>query len=194
MPLAFSSTSHGTVAFGFFNIESHMLLLDRYFFFADAFCSRIGELTVNHTDAAIERNWTVFRIGDPAAIGDLMGAINGIRFTGFIGAVYRRFPFPPQPEDFKQNPDGDRTREIITAIIKNYGSSREISVIVDDLQKTVAFGDYCFDSNGFQALVRYVWQGGYPRWRDDRPPGYVHTMRSGVDQDPNHLFHGMNWD
>ena len=29
MPLAFESLSHGTIAFGFFNIESDLLLLDR---------------------------------------------------------------------------------------------------------------------------------------------------------------------
>ena len=33
MPLTFDSLSHGKVAFGFFNIESDMLLLDHYFFF-----------------------------------------------------------------------------------------------------------------------------------------------------------------
>lgn len=38
MPLAFESLSHGTIAFGFFNIESDMLLCDRYFLFADEFC------------------------------------------------------------------------------------------------------------------------------------------------------------
>ena len=38
MPLAFESLSHRTIAFGFFNIESDMLLLDRYFLFAEDFC------------------------------------------------------------------------------------------------------------------------------------------------------------
>ncbi len=32
MPLSFESRSHGPVAFGFFNIESDMLLLERTFF------------------------------------------------------------------------------------------------------------------------------------------------------------------
>ena len=32
MPLSFSSTTHGNIAFGFFNIESDMLLLENYFF------------------------------------------------------------------------------------------------------------------------------------------------------------------
>jgi len=38
MPLTFESLSHGTIAFGFFNIESDMLLCDRYFLFADDLC------------------------------------------------------------------------------------------------------------------------------------------------------------
>jgi hypothetical protein len=33
MPLTFESISHGTIAFGFFNIDSDMLLLEKYFFF-----------------------------------------------------------------------------------------------------------------------------------------------------------------
>ncbi|MBC8441147.1 MAG: hypothetical protein H8D87_15855 [Deltaproteobacteria bacterium] len=37
MPLSFTSKSHGNIAFGFFNIESDMLLLEKYFFFADGF-------------------------------------------------------------------------------------------------------------------------------------------------------------
>lgn len=41
MPLAFESLSHGAIAFGFFNIESDMLLLEHYFFFATDFCEHI---------------------------------------------------------------------------------------------------------------------------------------------------------
>ncbi|MGD2186296.1 MAG: hypothetical protein PVI71_09215 [Desulfobacterales bacterium] len=32
MPLAFESLSHGSIAFGFFNIETDMLLLENYFY------------------------------------------------------------------------------------------------------------------------------------------------------------------
>jgi len=39
MPLAFDSSSHGKIAFGFFNIETDMLLLENYFIFATQFCS-----------------------------------------------------------------------------------------------------------------------------------------------------------
>ncbi len=44
MPLAFKSESHGTIAFGFFNIHSDLLLLDHYFMFATDFCETIYEL------------------------------------------------------------------------------------------------------------------------------------------------------
>jgi hypothetical protein len=38
MPLAFESMSHGTIAFGFFSIDSDMLLLEQYFLFGSEFC------------------------------------------------------------------------------------------------------------------------------------------------------------
>ena len=45
MPLAFDSLNHGTIAFGFFNIEIDMLLLENLFFFADRFCGAVAELS-----------------------------------------------------------------------------------------------------------------------------------------------------
>ncbi len=45
MPLEFQSLSHGPIAFGFFNIESDMLLLEHYFFFASEFCKYISDLS-----------------------------------------------------------------------------------------------------------------------------------------------------
>jgi len=44
MPLASKSLNFGSIALGFFNIESDMLLLERYFFFASDFCETIDEL------------------------------------------------------------------------------------------------------------------------------------------------------
>ena len=37
MPLEFQSISHGKIAFGFFNIETDMILLGHYFLFARDF-------------------------------------------------------------------------------------------------------------------------------------------------------------
>ena len=39
MPLEFESISHGKIAFGFFNIETDMILLNHYFLFATGFLS-----------------------------------------------------------------------------------------------------------------------------------------------------------
>jgi len=38
MPISFLSKSHGRIPIGFFNIETDMLLMDRYFFFSTDFC------------------------------------------------------------------------------------------------------------------------------------------------------------
>ena len=103
MPLAFESLSHGTIAFGFFNIESDMLLMDQYFFFVDDFCSNVEKIAAAPFDRAYEEIWQIYQISDPHQIGDLNGAIHGVRYVGFLGEVYRRFPFPEKPEDFKQN-------------------------------------------------------------------------------------------
>lgn len=43
MPLPFDSLSHGTVAFGFFDIDSDMLLLEECFLFATEFCEYISK-------------------------------------------------------------------------------------------------------------------------------------------------------
>ena len=110
MPLAFESLSHGTIAFGFFNIESDMLLCDRYFFFAEDFCRNIADMADRGGDQVYQANWPVWLIEAADDIGDLMGAIHGVRYTGFIGELYCRYPFPRQPEEFKQNPAGPQTR------------------------------------------------------------------------------------
>ena len=120
MPLSFRSKHHGNIAFGFFNIESDMLLLEKYFFFADRFCEWMIELSTQGNEAYTGLNCTVFHISDPHDIGDLMGAIHGMRFTGFMGPLYRRFPFPKDPLDFKQNPEGFQTRESVTSEMKPF--------------------------------------------------------------------------
>lgn len=99
MPLSFPSINHGNIAFGFFNIESDMLLLEHHFFFADQFCSWMGELATRETVSGV--NGSVFHIPDASDIGDLMGAIHGMHFTGFLGEIYRLFPFPVDPLLFK---------------------------------------------------------------------------------------------
>jgi len=180
MPLAFDSLSHGTIAFGFFNIESDMLLCDRYFLFADEFCTCIGAMAENAGEQFYRASWRVQVIEKAEEIGDLMGAIHGERFTGFLGELYRRFPFPQQPEEFKQNPAGAQTQPLVTEIIARYGKVQEIKVAVDPNTMEIELGAYRFNHLQFQELLKYVWRGGYPRWKNEIRPAYVLGMKNNV--------------
>ena len=180
MPLSFDSLSHGTIAFGFFNIESDMLLCDRYFLFADEFCTYIGDMAGNAGEQFYRVSWRVQVIETAEEIGDLMGAIHGVRFTGFLGELYRRFPFPQQPEEFKQNPEGAQIQPLVTEIISRYGKTQEIAVAVDPNTMEIELGAYRFNHLQFQELLKYVWRGGYPRWKNEIRPAYVLGMKNNV--------------
>ena len=168
MPLAFPSQSHGEIAFGFFNIETDMLLLGSLFFFADDFCSAV--LALDGQDVAELPGW---RIDDPVAVGSLHGAIAGRDLSGFLGATYALWPFPSAPEGFKQCPDGARHRADTEAMIGRFGRAEVVSL---RRQGEVWIGEYEFTPPAFAALLAYVDRGGYPRWRDERRPAYVDSM------------------
>jgi hypothetical protein len=191
MPLAFDSISHGPIAFGFFNIDSDMLLLDRYFFFATEFCGHIRKIAEYTGPLPYEASWEVYDIPDPADIGDLMGAIHGVRYTGFIGKVYLMFPFPERPEEFKQKPEGYLTRANMVAIIEKLARTVEIPVSIDCKAGEVSIGPYRFTMAAFQELIRYVWQGGYPRWRDEIRPDYVLAMREAIRCSSCQILNGL---
>ena len=154
MPLSFDSLSHGTIAFGFFNIESDMLLCDRYFLFADKFCTNAGDMAENAGEQFYRASWRVQVIETAEEIGDLMGAIHGVRFTGFLGELYRRFPFPQQPAEFKQNPEGAQTQTLVTEIISKYARNTEIQLVVDNEKMETAIGPYHFNRTQFQELLK----------------------------------------
>jgi hypothetical protein len=191
MPLAFESISHGTIAFGFFNIDSDMLLLDRYFFFATEFSKYISSMAESEDNGDSETLWQGYYIADPEDIGDLMGAIHGIRYTGFIGETYRRFPFPVTPEDFKQKPEGYRNREMMESMIEKYAEYCPIPVITGKNAQEINIGAYRLTRAIFHQLLNYVWRGGYPRWKDEVRPGYVMAMKNAVENSDNSLFAGI---
>lgn len=190
MPLAFESMSHGTVAFGFFNIESDMLLLERCFFFAPDFCGLVTAMA--RSGRAPADGLPAYVFDDPRDVGDLMGAIHGLRHTGFIGAVYRRFPFPQDPAGFRQNPEGQGTREEMDELIRRRARPEALQVSVFPDPLGVAFGEYRFDRAGFHALLDYVWRGGYPRWRDGVRPDCVREMAAAARAGSGALFQGLS--
>jgi hypothetical protein len=194
MPLAFQTLNRGTIAFGFFNIDSDLLLLDRIFLFAPEFCDRIGDLADDPGRELFEAEWEVDVIEDPGAVGDLMGAIHNIRYTGFIGEVYRRYPFPPDPGDFHQKPDGYRTREEVREILDRYATRATLAFSADPAGQVVGIGPFRFSRQVFQEIVQYVWLGGYPRWRDMERPDYVSVMKGRIERSGNPLFEGIQLD
>ena len=193
MPLAFESLSHGTIAFGFFNIKSDMLLMDQYFFFADDFCKNVEKIAGSPPDLDFEDVWKIYHIADPKSIGDLNGAIHGIRYSGFIGEVYRRFPFPEKKEDFKQKANGHKTRSVLEEIIQKYARVAEIKIAVAEDYGMIDIGSYCFARATFHELLKYVWRGGYPRWKDGIRPESVLFMKEFLSQDPRGLFGGIRF-
>lgn len=119
-----------------------------------------------------------------------MGAIHGIRFTGFIGSVYKQFPFPDDPARFKQNPEGHKTREKITAQITAFARKKIVTAGFDE-SENFWFGPYGFSLPVFHELIRYVWQGGYPRWKDDIRPACVTAMAARIQKTENRFFTGV---
>lgn len=170
MPLAFASESHGDIAFGFFNIETDMLLLERTFFFAGPFCAALVELARGAPSSRCEA-WC---IDDPRAVGDLHGAIAGQRLEGFLGATYRRWPFPSSPEGFKQQPEGEQNRDEVRQLIAPFARPVELELEQDPSRITV--GEVLFTRPQLACIVDYVDRGGYPRWRDERRPRSVVEM------------------
>jgi hypothetical protein len=193
MPLAFDSLSHGSIAFGFFNIESDMLLCDRYFLFASEFCQYVIDISERGGRTDYQKIWKVLYIESNESIGDLRGAIHGVRHIGFIGDLYRRFPFPSRLQDFKQNPQGFKTQSQVSQIIANYADKLEIQVKLARDGSEIQIGDYRFNRTQFQNLIGYVWRGGYPRWQDEIRPAYLKSMHEIILQNCHGIFEGMTF-
>ncbi|MGD2126208.1 MAG: hypothetical protein PVG99_09025 [Desulfobacteraceae bacterium] len=191
MPLAFQSLNRGVIAFGFFNIHTDLLLLEHYFLFAEDFCQRIIQLNEQKEQDAYEASWEVYTIDCQGHIGDLMGAIHGIHHEGFIGEVYKRFPFPQKDEDFRQKPEGFESRPLVTAMLEKYARKTIIFLKLDRVNRTVSIGEYLFSKEVFQKLIEYVWLGGYPRWKDNLRPHYVLEIKKRIEERPHWLFAGF---
>ena len=190
MPLEFESLSHGKIAFGFFNIETDMILLNQYFFFAEDFCQYIAEASQKN-EPIFKTSWDAYSFQNRGDIGNLMGAIHGIDHGGFIGEVYKLFPFPKHQEDFKQKPKGNHTRALMERLIQKYTSKTDIHFMMDQKTEQINIGEYLFGKLSFHELIKYIWMGGFPRWKDNLRPDYVFSMGKVIDRSTNSLFYGL---
>jgi len=174
MPISFSSISHGRVPIGFFNIETDMLLMDRYFFFSTDFCEWIIEWADAEDFSRDEK--MVYAIQQREMIGNLSGAIYGYEFTGFLGEVYKLFPFPESRSGFKQKPYGTQNRQAAERAIQPFAVQLKIPIVFHHESLTIKFGDYTFSAEVFQEIIGYIEAGGMPGWLNGRPPDYVIRM------------------
>jgi len=169
MPLEFESLSHGKIAFGFFNIETDMILLNQHSLFAEDFCHHISK-AARANEKVFKTSWEVYSFQNREDIGNLMGAIHGIDHSGFIGEVYKLYPFPRR------------------SIIKKYVSKTSITFEIDQKSEQIVVGEYLFDKFSFHELIRYIWLGGFPGWKGRIRPGYVGTMKEAIEKSHHPLF------
>jgi hypothetical protein len=191
MPLEFDSLNHGRIAFGFFNIETDMILLEHYFLFAQDFCGQISKYAQSPVNEIYASSWDIYLIENNLNMGNLMGAIHGIDLRGFMGEVYKLFPFPEEREKFKQNPDGFKTRSLIEQLIQKYGRKITLQFVIRPKDDQIGMGDYLFNRTSFQKLVQYIWLGGFPRWKDGIRPDYALLMKERIGQSERSLFDGL---
>ncbi|MBW2039449.1 MAG: hypothetical protein JRI46_07635 [Deltaproteobacteria bacterium] len=192
MPLAFETLNRGTIAFGFFNIDVDMILLNHYFLFADTFCKLVSNFVQTQIADDYHTQFDAYVIEEADAIGDLMGAIHGVNYQGFIGDVYRRFPFPIKPEEFKQRPDGHKNQPIVEAMIQAYATKKVLPFLFESRSSRITIGDYQFSREGFGQLIGYIWNGGAPGWMNNEKPSYVTAMMKDVLQ--SNLFFSKTGD
>ena len=188
MPLEFQSLSHGSIAFGFFNIDTDLLLMEKYFFFASSFCNTVEEMASRKNHMVENFVMPGYVIEGFENIGNLMGVIHGIDLTGFMGAIYKLFPFPQSPEDFKQKLDDNAHRAAVEDLINQWGRPITISVKVEAGAKRVKIAEILFSKATFLKLVAYVWRGGMPGWEDTLRPDYVRNMKNAVNTNVSPLF------
>ena len=55
----------------------------------------------------------------------------------------------------------------------------------------VSIGPFVFLKENFFELIRYVWQGGYPRWKEEVRPDYVMKMKQVVENSSHPFFNGV---
>jgi hypothetical protein len=186
MPLSFKTINHGEIPIGFFNIDSDMFLINNYFIFASELCQAITVWANGKDNCTTELEMYIIESQDE--IGNLMGAINGLVFTGFIGELYKLYPFPKRPEDFKQKPEGYKTQKQVEELIKKFGKKEQIKIEISKSEETISIGEYKFNPRQFHEVIAYIWRGGMPMWRDGERPEYVNEMMKAIMSSTHWLF------
>jgi hypothetical protein len=73
-------------------------------------------------------------------------------------------------------------------MIQKYAKRTNISFFVDQKNDKISIGQYVFSKTTFQELIKYIWVGGFPRWKDAVRPDYVMEMKRRIEESDNLLF------
>jgi hypothetical protein len=188
MPLAFQSLNRGTVAFGFFHIETDLVLLERRVFWCRQLCELFSDLAATGPDREM---WARLPGWEPAELGDLHGAIAGVSHAGLIGELYRRWPFPADPAGFRQKAAGAADRGEVAALLDRHGRRAEWEVIARRKGARLELDGTAFDPPGAKALAVYLWRGGMPGWQEGRRPDYLWEAAEAWRAAANPLLAGL---
>ena len=73
-------------------------------------------------------------------------------------------------------------------IIEKYGELKSIQFRVKADADEVHIGEYSFKNNVFEELINYVWEGGYPKWKNGQRPEYVLNMMDWIKKSRLGIF------
>jgi hypothetical protein len=80
---------------------------------------------------------------------------------------------------------------IIEELIQKYGKRVSLPFVINQKDDQVSIGEYVFSRTVFQELIKYIWVGGFPRWKDEIRPDYVMAMKEKIDKSRHSLFDGL---
>jgi hypothetical protein len=80
---------------------------------------------------------------------------------------------------------------LIEWLINKFAKRVRIPFLINQEDDKIGIGEYLFNRASFQELVKYVWSGGLPRWKDEVRPDYVLKMKDAVGRSKNSLFEGL---
>ena len=76
-------------------------------------------------------------------------------------------------------------------IIQEYTGKTSIPFVIDQKVDQITIGEYLFSKVSFHELIKYIWLGGFPRWKENLRPDYVSAMKKIIGQFKNPIFEGL---
>jgi hypothetical protein len=80
---------------------------------------------------------------------------------------------------------------MIDELIQKFAKRLNISFAIHLKDDKIRIGEYLFNRISFQELIKYIWLGGFPRWKDGIRPDYVLKMKGMIEISKNPLFNGF---